>query len=121
MILRRRRQIVVWTSSGGSADRPLARRTSRPARMRRLRWWTRVGVLLATIGLARLAGRARTRWPTMLVLAGALVTVAGILLPNAAVLVPGMLVFLAGVLSPADHDTVTEAARRLDAALVHRR
>jgi hypothetical protein len=119
--MRLRRRIVVWTSSGSWGDRSVAHTTSRPARMRRLRWWLRVGAQLAVIGLVRLGGTARTRWARTLVLAGAVVTVVGISLPSSAVLVPGLLVLLAGVLSPAGHDAGTDAARRADAVLAHRR
>jgi len=56
-----------------------------------------------------------------MVRAGEVVTVAGISLPSGAVLVPGMLVLLTGVLSPSGRGTATDSARRLDAALAHRR
>src|SRR5215470_18240725 len=45
MRLRSHRRIVVRTSSGGWVDRSTPR-SSRPARMRRLRWRLRVGALL---------------------------------------------------------------------------
>ena len=121
MRLRSHRRTVGWTSPAGWADRPAARRPSGPALTRRLRWWLRVGALLTAIGLIRLAGTARTRWPRVLLLAGAMVTVAGISLPSGAVLVPGLLVLLAGVLSPSGRGMVTEQALRADATLVHRR
>lgn len=121
MRLQSHQRTVVWTSSAGRVDRSAAHGSSRPARMRRLRWWLRIGALLAVIGLIRLASTARTRWLRILLLVGAVVTVVGISLPSAAVLVPGMLVLLVGVLSPSGRGTATDSARHLDAALVHRR
>jgi len=89
--------------------------------MRRLRWRLRVGALLTVLGVARLASTARTRWRGILLLVGAVISVAGISLPSGAVLISGILILLAGLLSPAGRDPATDSARRLDAALVHRR
>ena len=120
MGLRSRRRTVVRTFWAGWGVRSAAGRSGRPVRRGRLRWWLRVGALLTVIGLIRLARTARTRWPRILLLAGAVLTVAGLSLPSGAVLVPGLLVLLAGVLSPSGGEPATEAQRRFDAALAHR-
>ena len=121
MGLRSYRRMVVWTASAGGADRPAAGRSGPPWRRQRLRRWLRVGAPLTVIGPIRLARTARTRWSRILLLAGAVVTVAGISLPSGAVLIPGLLVLLAGVLGPSGGELATDAARRLQAALAHRR
>ena len=50
------------------------------------------------IVLSRLARTARTRWRTMFLLTGGLLTVIGIALPSGAVLTPGLLILLFAVL-----------------------
>jgi hypothetical protein len=53
-------------------------------------------VLVAVIGLFRLARVVRTRRGLVFLLAGALISVAGNVLPSGVVFVAGMLVFLRG-------------------------
>jgi hypothetical protein len=73
---------------------------SRPVRPGRIRWWLRIGVLLAIIGLMRLDRTARKYPRPALSLAGTAVTVAGISLPSGAVLVSGILVLLVALFLP---------------------
>ena len=80
----RRRNLVVWSSTATAAGR--SRRAPRPrgarrARIRRIRWWFRIGALLVALGALRLARTARVRWEPVSLLAGALITVAGFALP----------------------------------------
>lgn len=63
MMLRlHRRNLMVWSTSVGLADRYGARRLTRPGRTRRILWCTRTAALLVLIGLMRLARTVRTRW-----------------------------------------------------------
>jgi hypothetical protein len=97
---RRRRTMVVWSSSPGRATRHGAPEITRVSRGGRIRWWLRVGALLAIIGLVRLV-RTAGRYPRpALSLAGAAVTVAGISLPSEPVLISGFLVLLVALFLP---------------------
>jgi len=59
MMLRlHRRNLVIWSTSVGHADRHGAPRLTRPARTRRIR----TGALLVVIGLMQLARTVWTRW-----------------------------------------------------------
>ena len=63
MMLRlHRRNLVIWSTSVGPADRYRAPRLTRPARTRRIPRCIRTGALLVVIGLMRLARMVRTRW-----------------------------------------------------------
>ena len=73
-----RRNLVVWSASGGSAGRYAALRLTRPARTRRIRRFIRIGALLTVIGLMRVARGLRPRWRP--VLAGVVLTVTGFML-----------------------------------------
>ncbi len=94
----RRRNLVVWSSSGRYALPAMTRR----ARPRRLRGPLRTGALLAVIGLTRLARLGRARWRLALGLSGTVLAAAGVMLSSAAVLVPGIVVLLVTLLLPAD-------------------
>src|SRR5215469_4452727 len=85
----RRKHLVVWSSSGLPADERLGRR---PARRRRIRWWLRMGVLLAVIGVRSVVRGARTRWEPVFLGVGATLMVIGFEVPAAFV------TFLAGLL-----------------------
>jgi len=93
-----RRNLVVWSSSAGRADRYRARR---PTRAQRIRELGRIGALLAILGLTRLAAAARPRWP---LLAGVVLTAVGVALrsdPAGVVLLPGLLLLVLALFSPA--------------------
>ena len=76
----RRRNLVVWGPSGGSAGRYGL--PARPARGRRIRRAFRAGALLMVIGLMHLARGVRPRWRPLL--AGLVFSVAGFVLRNGA-------------------------------------
>jgi len=74
----------VWSSTANAVGRSggVPRRTgARPARIRRIRWWFRIGALLVALGALRLARTARVRWEPVSLLAGALITAAGFAIP----------------------------------------
>jgi hypothetical protein len=101
MVLRpRRRNLVVWTQSVGSARRYPVLRLTRTGRLRRC---LRIAKLLTLIGLLRLARVVRPRWK--LLLAGTVLTVTGIVLRSSsvgsAVLLPGLLFLFTAPLIPA--------------------
>lgn len=91
----RRRNVVVWSSSGGSGGRHGLTVFRRPASPRRPRRLLRVGGLLTAIGLLRLAGALRGRWRP--VLAGVVLTATGVALRDGAD-GAGVLAFLSGFL-----------------------
>jgi hypothetical protein len=88
----RRRGVVVWSRSAGSAARSGTTVFRRIGRHRPVRRCLRLGALLTVIGLLRLARGARLRWRPLL--AGVVLTVAGVILRSG----PGSLVFLPGIL-----------------------
>jgi hypothetical protein len=98
----RRRTMVAWSSSSGRVARHDVHVVTRSSRARRIRWWVRTGVLLAIIGVLRLARTARTYPRPALSLAGTAVTVAGITLPSGAVLISGFLVLFLAMFLPSD-------------------
>lgn len=107
----RRRSLVAWGPSAGSAVRYGAARST-PAR--RLRRCIRLGALLTVVGLMRLARGVRPRWRPLL--AGAVFTAAGVMLRNGVwgvVLLAGLWFFLYAMLIPAS----AEADRRRRAEL----
>ncbi len=101
----RRRTMVAWSSStSGRVARRGVHVITRSTRARRIRWRVRTVVLLAIIGVLRLA---RTYPRPALSLAGTAVTVAGITLPSWAVLVSGFLVLFLAVFLPSDPAAAT--------------
>jgi hypothetical protein len=88
----RRRGVVVWSRSAGSAGRHGSTAFTRIGRHRPIRRCLRLGALLTVMGLVSLARAARLRWRPLL--AGAVLTVAGVILRSGA----GGLVFLPGIL-----------------------
>ena len=107
-LLPHRRNLVVWSSSAGPAERSGVLRFTRPARFR----WIRNGALLAVIGVVRLATTVRGRW----LLAGGVLAVAGVMQRGGAggvVLLPGLLFLLFALLTPGS----PEAARMRDPEL----
>ena len=99
-----RRNLVVWSSSVGPADR-YAPRLTRRAGTRRIRRFTHLGALVTVIGLIHLARAVRPRWRPLL--AGVVLTVAGVILRGmwGVVLVPGILFLWSAVLIPPSPDT----------------
>jgi len=105
----RRRNLVVWGPSVGSADRYGAPRLTRTRRIRR---WIRTGALLMIIGLMQLAHAARPQWRPLLAV-GALTgfgVVAAVVW--GLVLLPGLLFFVSAALVPAAPET--DRARRAE-------
>ena len=91
---------------------------TRPARSVRIRRWIRTGVLLAVLGVMRLAAVARPRWRPLL--AGVVLTTAGVVLRSGAagiVMIPGMLFLLAALLTPADPVAAGPRRRELEREL----
>ncbi len=95
----RRRNLVVWSQSGGT-DR--ASRVTRYTRTRRIRRWIRIGMLLTLLGLTPLARAVRPRWKPLL--AGTVLTVAGVIMrgspAGSAMLLPGLMLLMAAPLVP---------------------
>lgn len=106
----RRRNLVVWSPSAGSAVWDGAPRLTRFTRTRRIRGRIRIGALLMVIGLMRVARAVRPRWGPLL--AGGALTVAGAMASGewGAILLPGVLLLLFAPLIPA-----TPKARRREA------
>jgi len=98
----RRRTMVAWSSSSsGRVARHGVHVVTRSTRARRIRWRVRTVLLLAIIGVLRLA---RTYPRPALSLAGTAVTLAGITLPSGAVLVSGFLVLFLAMFLPSHPD-----------------
>jgi hypothetical protein len=92
----RRGSLVIWSSSGVPDGRSWARR---PARPRRIRWWLRIGALLAVIGLRWAARSTRARWEPVSLGIGTTLMVIGFALPSAFVaFLLGMLVLVVTLL-----------------------
>ena len=101
----RRRHIVVWSQSVGPADRYGAARPAAAIRTGKVRRCIRLGVLLAVVGLMRLARSERARWRPFL--AGVVLVVAGIMLPSgpwSALLLAGFWCLLRALLIPDSPD-----------------
>jgi hypothetical protein len=104
MLGRRRRNVVVWSSSVHQADNCTLPRYSRPARRGRIRRCIRIGVLVTVIAV-------RPRWRTLL--AGLALTVIGVILRDDVVslmLIPGFLLLWQSLLITPNPDA--DRARR---------
>ena len=113
-----RRNLVVWSSSAGPADRYTAPRLTRRAGTGRIRRFIHLGALLTVIGLMHLAHAVRPRWRPLL--AGVVLTVVGVILHSSlwsVVLVPGILFLWSALLIPpgpdADQKRRSEVEREL--------
>lgn len=98
----RRRNLVVWSQSAGSAGSYRARRFTRPTRTRGVRGLIRTGALLSVVGLMPLARAVRVRWRPLL--AGSVLTVTGAILrggPGGVILLPGLMCLMSAPLMPA--------------------
>jgi hypothetical protein len=88
----RRRNVVVWSSSGGLGGRHRLTAFPGPASTCRLRRLLRIAGLLTAIGLIRLGRALLLRWRPLL--AGGVLTVTGVVMSDG----PGALAFLSGFL-----------------------
>ena len=92
----RRGYLVVWSSSNVPDGGSWARRPSRP---RRIRWWLRTGMLLALLGVVRLARAIRVHGEPVALVVGGLLMVIGFVVPAASVaFFPGLMVLLIALL-----------------------
>jgi hypothetical protein len=101
----RRRDVVVWIQSVGSAGGYSSVKFTRLGRYQRIRKCIRLGALLTAIGLERLIRAVRARWRPLL--AGGVLTVAGVMLRGGAggvVLIPGLLFLVYAPLMEAGPD-----------------
>jgi hypothetical protein len=113
-----RGNLVVWRASRCPDERDRGLWFTRPARSVRISRRMRTGVLLAILGVMRLAAAARPRWRPLL--AGTLLTVAGVVLrsgPAGIVMIPGMLFLLSALLTPADPVAAGPRRRELEREL----
>jgi len=111
-----RQNLVVFSSSGRRSE---SFRIQRPTRAQRIRRLTRMGALLAILGVLRLSAFGRRRWP---LLAGISLTAVGVALragPGGVLLLPGLMLLVVTVLSPplppADRTRRSELERELAA------
>jgi hypothetical protein len=111
-----RQNLVVFSSSGRRSE---SFRIQRPTRAQRIRRLTRMGALLAILGVLRLSAFGRRRWP---LLAGISLTAVGVALrggPGGVLLLPGLMLLVVTVLSPplppADRTRRAELERELAA------
>ena len=114
----RRRNLVIWSPSACRAGRGRGLWFTRPARSVRIRRRMRTGVLLAVLGVMRLAAAMRPRWRPLL--AGVVLTVAGVVLrsgPAGIVMIPGMLFLWSALLTPADPVAAGPRRRELEREL----
>ena len=110
----RRRDVVRWSLSAGSASRHGGARFTRLGRSGPIRRCIRLGALLTVIGLVRLTGAVRARWRPLL--AGGVLTVAGVMLRTGAgglVVIPGLLFLLYAPLVEARPDEVRKRRSEL--------
>jgi hypothetical protein len=84
---------VVWSSAAVPARSGYRARTQ-PVRARRVRWWLRIGALLAVIGVMRLAQAVRARRRDALLAAATLLTVLGLALESEPIFFCGMLFWI---------------------------
>lgn len=99
MKLRPRRNLVVFSSAVGPADRHVVLQHKRPARIERIRRFIRIGMLLTVIAVQRPRYRS--------LLAGTVLTILGIVERQGAggvLIIPGFLLLWHALLIPADTD-----------------
>jgi len=96
----RRRTLVTWTHSADPPDWYRAPMRTQVARTGRVRRGMRLGMLLAVMGMVRIAGGIRPRWCPLLV--GTVLTVAGVMLRGgwSVLFLAGVWAFLYSVLIP---------------------
>jgi hypothetical protein len=95
----RRRNLVVWSQSAGSAD---VHDAPRPSRIRRIRSRIRIAALLTVVALWPLVRAVRARWRPLL--AGVALTTAGVVMRGntaaSVVLLPGLVLLMMAPLLP---------------------
>jgi hypothetical protein len=89
-----RRNLLVWSSAAVPASRSGYRARTQLARTRRVRWWLRAGMLLAVIGVMRLAQVVRAHPRDALLSAAILLTVPSIALKSEPIFFCGMLMWM---------------------------
>jgi len=110
----RRRHVVVWIPSAGSASRYGSAGVARPRRSRPIRRCIRLGALLTVIGLVRLTRAVRARWRPLL--AGAVLTALGVVLRGGAaglLFIPGVMFLLYAPLIDGSQKWRSELQREL--------
>jgi hypothetical protein len=90
----RHRNLVVWSSVAVTASRSGYQARTQLARARRVRWWLRTGMLLAVIGVMRLAQAVRARRRDALLVAAILLTVLSLALESELIFFCGMLFWM---------------------------
>jgi hypothetical protein len=113
-----RGNLVVWRASRCPDEHDRGLWFTRPARSIRIRRRMRTSVLLAILGVMRLAGVAHPRWRPLL--AGVVLTTAGVVLRDGAagiLMIPGMLFLLSALLTPADPVAAGPRRRELEREL----
>lgn len=114
-----RRNLVVWNSSVGWADRYGDPRLTRLAHTGRIRTCVRTGALLSVLGLIRLARAVRPRWRPLL--AGGVLTAVGLMLRSdmwGALAFPiGFLFLYAALVVPARSDADRKRHSQLEREL----
>src|SRR5689334_16250644 len=113
-----RGNLVVWRASRCPDERDRGLWFTRPARSVRIRRRMRTGVLLAILGVLRVAAAARPRWRPLL--AGVVLTAAGVVLRNSAagiVMIPGMLSLWSALIVPVDQVAAGPRRRELEREL----
>ncbi len=113
-----RRNLVVWSSSVGSAEKYGAPRLTRPVRTRRIRRAIRIGALVTVIGLMRLAHAVRPRWRPLL--AGVVLTAVGVTERSGTwgtAVLPGFMFLVSALLIPGSPDADRERRSQLERQL----
>jgi hypothetical protein len=113
-----RGNLVVWRASRCPDERDRGLWFTRPARSVRIRRRMRTGLLLAILGVMRLAAVARPRWRPLL--AGVVLTAAGVVLRDGAagiVMIPGMMFLVSALLVPVDPVAAGPRRRELEREL----
>jgi hypothetical protein len=96
----RRRNLVVWSSSGVAREKQGGPRNVRRTRARRFRRWLRTSALLMVIAVMRLARTTRSRWEPVSLVVGVVLTVIGFEVPSVAgVFLLGLLVLTVALLT----------------------
>jgi hypothetical protein len=113
-----RRNLVVWRRSAAPGGRYQGVRLARLSRGGRIRRRIRVGMLLAVVGVLRMARAVRPCWKPLL--AGIVLTAAGIVLrkgPGSILYFPGVLCLLSALFTSAMPQATSEQHSQLEREL----